>query len=142
MKIKVMYHSKSGNTKKVAEAIAQCLSVSAETVPAAYPLENVKLLFLGSGIYAGKINKTMKEFIRTLNASRVKNVALFGTCGSQDAALKIMRELLEEQGINVLGETFLCKGKYFIFFYHSHPSREDLLGAQEFARTVIESVKE
>ena len=142
MKIKVLYNSRTGNTKKVADAIAQALNVVSEAIPPAYPPENVKLLFLGSGVYAGKIDNKMKDFISTLNINRVKNVALFGTCGGQDTGMKMMRELLQAQGVNVIDETFLCKGRTFLFFNKSHPSKEDLKDAQDYVRRVVEKVKE
>lgn len=142
MKIKVLYQSRSGNTKKVAEAIAQSLSQVAEAVPPAYPPENVKLLFLGGGVYAGKVDKKIVDFINTLNTDRVKNVALFGTSGNQDLAIAQMRELLKSKGINVLDESFLCKGKTFFFANRQHPSKEDLKEAQDFARRITEQVKE
>jgi flavodoxin len=137
MKTKVMYHSRSGNTKKVADAIAKELGQIAEAVPADYPLENVDLLFLGAGIYAGKADKKMMEFITTLNTKRVKNVALFGTsAGKQDAHLSYMRELLKAQGINVIDETYTCGGKFLFFIQRNHPNNEDLMKAQKFAKAV------
>lgn len=142
MKVKVMYHSKGGNTKKVAEAIAQAVGQTAEAIPPAYPLESVNVLFLGAAIYAGKIDPKIREFIRTLNSSRVKNVALFSTSGGQDKALIEMKDLLKSQGINVLAETFLCKGEWFVFFNRKHPNSEDLKAAQEFAEKVVGQVKE
>lgn len=142
MKLKVMYHSRGGNTKKVAEAIAQALGQTAEAVPPAYPLENVNLLFLGAAVYAGKMDAKVSEFIRTLNKNRVKNVALFSTTGGQDKALTEMRDSLKSQGVNVLDETFLCKGKFFIFFNRQHPTAEELKAAQEFAKKVAAQIKE
>ncbi len=142
MKVKVMYYSKGGNTRKVAEAIAQALGQTAEAVPPAYPLENVNVLFLGAAVYGGKIDPKMAEFIRTLNSSRVKNVALFGTCGGQDKALAEMKGLLKSQGIPVMDDTFLCKGKFFVFINRKHPNAEELKAAQEFAKKVVGQVKE
>lgn len=141
MKTKVMYHSRSGNTKKVADAIAKELGQIAEPIPADYPLENVDLLFLGAGIYAGKADKKIVEFISTLNTKRVKNVALFGTsAGQQDAHLNRMRELIKAQGINVIEETYTCGGKFLFFIQRKHPNDEDLMQAQKFAKAVYEKL--
>ena len=137
-----MYHSRKGNTKKIAEAIAQSVNERAEAIPPAYPCENVGLLFLGAGIYGGKMDKKMEDFIKTLNSSRVKNAVVFGTSGGQDAVIKRMQTLLREQGVNVLDETFMCKGKFFLFFNRSHPNSEDLNNAVEFAKKAVEKVKE
>jgi flavodoxin len=140
MKTKVMYHSRSGNTKKVADAIAQALGQTAEAVPPDYPLENVGLLFLGAGVYAGKADKKIIEFIESLNTSRVKNVALFGTSAGQDNHLNSMRDLLKAKGINVVEDTYTCKGQFLFFINRKRPNAEDLTKAQEFAKAVYEKL--
>jgi flavodoxin len=139
-----MYYSKTGNTKKVADAIAKTFDQTAEAAPPAYPLDNVKLLFLGAGVYGSKIDKTVVEFIRTLTVKNVKNIALFSTAGNpaSDVGIKAMKQLLEGKGINVLDESFNCAGKFFGFFQRKHPSSEDLRLAQDFAGRVVKMVQE
>jgi flavodoxin len=136
MKLKVMYYSRKGNTKKVAEAMANALGQTAEALPPAYPLENVGLLYLGVGVYMGTVDKKVEEFIRTLNTNRVKNVVVFGTSGSQDKAIKKTQELLREKGINVVDDTFMCKGK-FLFMHRKHPTDKELGEAGEFAKKIV-----
>lgn len=142
MKIKVMYHSRSGNTKKIADAIAEAVGQVNEAVPPAYPLDNVTLLFLGGAPYGGKIDTKLIDFINTLNTSRVKNVALFGTTGSQNKHLVQMRDLIKAKGINVLEETFVCKGKFFAIFNRKHPNEADIRSAREFAQRSVLRVNE
>jgi len=142
MKIKVMYQSKGGNTKMVADAIAEAVGQVNEAVPPAYPLENVSLLFLGGALYSGKIDKKLVDFIKTLNISRAKNVAIFGTSGSQDNVITQIKDLVKAQGINVLDETFMCKGKFFVFFNRKRPNEADLKLAKEFAQRAVLKVKE
>jgi len=141
MKTEVIYYSRSGNTKKVADAIAQALGQVSEAVAPDYPLENVGILFLGAGAYANKVDKRMTEFIRTLNSSEVKNVVLFGSYGWHKNFLDYMRDLLKSQGINVVEETYSCKGKLFFFIYRKHPDDQDLKQAGEFAKVVYEKLK-
>ncbi|MCX7747621.1 MAG: nitric oxide synthase [Clostridia bacterium] len=140
MKMKVLYHSKSGNTRKVAEAIAKEIGEREEAIPPAYPLENIGLLFIGGGIYAGKIDPKVKNFINILDSSRVKHAAVFGTSGGQDRGILEMKELLKQRGIEVLEESFVCKGKSFIFFNRKHPNAVDLQNAQNFARKAVEKL--
>jgi flavodoxin len=142
MNIKVLYFSKSGNTRKLAEAIAEKLNTPTESIPPAYPLDNVKVLFLGSGVYGGKIDQKMVDFIKTLDNKKVKNVALFGTAGStQDSAIQAMKQQLTARGINVLDESYLCLGKFFLFFKLGHPNAEEIKGAQEFAEKVVKKLE-
>ena len=143
MKMKVMYQSKSGNTRKIAEAIAQSVGEVAEAMPPAYPPENVKLLFMGCGIYGGKLDKKVTDYINTLNTKRVQNVALFSTTGAgQKQAVELMKKQLEQRGVNVLSECFDCKGKFFGFFNRSKPGGDELKAAQEFATKAMALVKE
>lgn len=146
MKTWVLYYSKGGNTKKIADAIADELEdvLKSEQIPPAYPPENVALLFLGTGEYAGKPDSKMVEFIRTLNTNRVKNVAVFGTSGagsSEGKAITAVKTLLKEKGINVVNEAFACKGKYFGFLNRKKPDDTDIKNAKEYARRVYNSIK-
>ncbi len=142
MKTWVLYYSKGGNTKKIAEAIAEELSVpKTEQIPPAYPPENVSLLFLGTAVYAGKPDAKMVEFIRTLNSNRVKNVALFGTCAKENSSIDTLKAMLREKGINVVDESFCCKGKAFIFMNRKNPDENDIKAAKAFARKVYDSMK-
>ena len=73
----VIYYSNTGNTKKVAEAIATELGITAEHVKAKESLAKDSFLFLGSGCYVGKPGGIMQEFIKG-NDFKGRQVALFG----------------------------------------------------------------
>ena len=56
MKIAIRYYTKTGNTKKLAEAISDAINVESMTIDT--PLsEDVDILFLGSAVYAAGIDK-------------------------------------------------------------------------------------
>ena len=68
MKIASRYYTKTGNTKKLAEAISQVVNVEAKTVDE--PLtEDVDILFLGSAVYAAGIDGKIKEFIKNIDVN-------------------------------------------------------------------------
>ena len=74
MNIRVIYHSSTGNTEKLARAIADTLNVEAEPLgedPISFS-EPVDLLFIGDGIYFGKANKRTRSFIDRLDAKMIK----------------------------------------------------------------------
>jgi flavodoxin len=75
--IAVLVFSRGGNTRKVADAIAEELGIKAADVTASPPVD-AKVVFLGSGTYGGKPSETMMKFIESGNVTRRK-VALFGT---------------------------------------------------------------
>lgn len=140
MNIRVIYHSRTGNTKKLAESMAGALGVSTETIAESRIVEPVDMLFIGDGVYGGRPDISTVNFIRTLNGSLVKNAAVFGTYGGQKKAMEIMKKLLEEQGINVLDESFGCRGKCWAIINRKHPGTEDLQAANEYAGRAIQRV--
>lgn len=74
MNIEVRYLSKSGNTKKLADAIARELGITAKPITQAVPT-NTDILFLGGAVYWGGINGELKDFIKTLGG-KVKKTAV------------------------------------------------------------------
>jgi flavodoxin len=136
MKVKVMYHSKTGNTKKVAETIAKAMGTTAVQITDKINFDSADLLFIGDGVYGAKPNKITEEFIKTLDPNKVKSVAVFGTYGGQKKAIVAMTEMLKKQGINVMEESFGCKGKSWFILNRKHPDLNDLQGAEKFAKKV------
>ena len=133
----VIYFSRGGNTKKLAEAIAEGLNISAEDVKKARLRSESDMVFLGSGCYGGKPGKEMMEFINE-NDLEGQDVALFGTSGGgKGDELKDMRDALKTKGADIKGK-FYCKGQTFWLINHGRPDREDLKRAEEFAEDMIE----
>jgi len=143
MNIRVVYHSGyKGNTMKVATAIAEALNVRAERIGKEKIefTEPVDLLFVGSGIYAHKPHKKASALIREVNPAIVKNAAVFGTYGNDSEIGEQIRNLLQEQEINVLGEPFVCKGDSIGTDNKGHPNAKDLENAKEFAEKIVEYI--
>lgn len=138
MNIKVMYHSSTGNTAKIACAIADTLNVKAEPVgeePISFS-SPIDLLFIGDGVYFGKANKKTISFINRLDPNIVKNVAVFATYGGQADIGANIQKLLRDKGLKVVGEPFTCKGKAWGFLNRKHPNEADLSIAREYAKTI------
>ena len=134
MKFQVIYFTKTGNTKKVAEAIASELDVKAEDVNNA-KLNETDLVFLGSGKYGSQPGKIMMEFIENSNF-KSRNVALFGTSGSgKGLEVQEMEKALNAKEASVIGK-FFCRGK-FMLFNRGRPNDEDLDEAKKFAKNMM-----
>jgi flavodoxin len=134
--VSVLVDSRGGNTRKVADAIAEELGIKAGDVATIMP-DDVKILFLGSGTYGGKPGEAMMKFIESGNFSGRK-VAIFGTAASVAGSQKMlsaMTEILKQKGATILG-SYHCKGK-FLLVNRGHPNNEDLGNAKTFAREII-----
>ena len=137
MKIAVRYYSRSGNTKKVAEAIAAELGVEAKDV--SEPLgEGVDNLFLGSALYAGGVDESIKKFIEE-NSASIGIIYNFGTAASPANTYKKVKKIADGIGVKIAEEEFHCKGK-FLFLHGKHPNESDLKNAREFARGVLKKI--
>ena len=134
MKVQIIYFSRKGSTKKIADAIASEFDVNAEDVKTS-KLNKDSFIFLGSGCYGGKPGKHMKKFIEN-NDFNSRNVALFGTSGGGvGKETDAMETLLKNKDAFVKGK-FFCRGKLW-FINKDKPSNNDLDNAKKFARNMI-----
>lgn len=129
----VIYYSKSGNTGKLADAMAKELGVQATEVKTATFDRGPDILFLGTGCYGGQPGKDMVKLIETSDF-RGRKVALFGTSGGGEGnEVKAMAVALKTKGADVVGQ-FYCRGQIALLFSHGHPNEADLAAARKFAR--------
>ena len=129
----VIYYSMTGNTKKVAEAIAAELDVSAEDVRTKGGLDKDSFLFLGCGRYFPLPSRGFKKFVAS-NDFDGRKVALFGTSGGgKGREVEALEKMVMAKGAKVMGK-FYCKGKMFFFINRKHPDNKDLKNAKKFAR--------
>lgn len=136
MHIEIRYYSKSGNTKKLAEAISEVANVPALTVDE--PIrEETDILFLGSSIYAAGVSSSIKDFIADLDPQKVKKVVNFSTATILTSTYDQVKGLLEEKGIPLAKEEFHCKGSFGLI-QKGRPNINDVQDVKSFAKKVIE----
>ena len=135
MTIAVRYHSRGGNTKKVALAIAEAAGVEARTV--ATPLsEKADVLFLGSAIYAAGVDDAIKDFLKN-NKDNIGTIYNFSTAALLPSTYAQVKKLAEEQGIAISEREYHCRGS-FALLHRNHPDEGDLTRAKAFAKQVVE----
>lgn len=133
MNIAVRYHTRSGNTKKLAEAIADAVGVRAH--PVTTPLsEKVDILFLGNSMYGADVDDAVKNFLRS-NASSIGKIVNISTAAIAPSTYKMVAKLAKEYNINMATEEFHCRGS-FMFMHKNRPNAEDLQKAAAFAKGV------
>ncbi len=130
MKYAVRYFSKFGHSEQMAKVIAEVLDVKPETVDVPIS-EPVDTLYLGAGVFLGKVNKTVAQFINSLNPQMVKNVICFGSCAIIDSPVPQMRKMLEAKGIHCDERSFTCKGSMGPI-HSGHPDQKDLAELRAF----------
>ncbi|MDR0885522.1 MAG: flavodoxin [Clostridiales Family XIII bacterium] len=135
MNIEVRYLSKSGNTKKIAEAIAEEVGVSAKPITQSVPA-GTDILFLGGAVYAFGIDEELKQFIADLNPSDIGKVAVFSTTAVVKSAYPHVKKELDARGLSSFDKSFNSRGA-FKFMHKGRPNAGDIAGAKAFARAII-----
>ena len=102
----VFYFSRTGNTKRLAQTIADSLKVPIYDLASTQPStsENYDLLFLGTPVEGASPAKETISFIELLPESKSKKTILFCTNRIFGAgrALGIMEKMLESKGYAIL----------------------------------------
>jgi flavodoxin len=131
----VVYYSMSGNTGKVAKAIADELGVTAKNIKSVDTLPEDAFIFLGSGCYGALLPGEIAAFIER-NQLKGKKIALFTTSAfGLGKELVVMEKQIRDKGVNIAGR-FNCYGQ-FLAMKRGHPDREDLEKARQFARSMV-----
>ena len=136
MKIAVRYYTKTGNTKRLAEAIAKAVGV--EALPISTPVtEPVDVLFLGNSYYAFSIDPEVRKFVQGLDKKLVGKIVNFGSAAMLNSTDKKVKAEADKVGIPMDEREFHCKGE-FKGIHKGKPDEADMKRAAEFAKKVIE----
>ncbi|MHA1143601.1 MAG: flavodoxin family protein [Candidatus Helarchaeota archaeon] len=164
MRALVVYFSKTGNTKKIAQAIhetiegeKQLVDLSEQNSPS---IENLDVIFLGSPVWFMKLQKTCKKFLEDLPNGLEATIAVFTTHGvpipeHYEGAFKQARKICKKKNLKLFNQLFTCQGKHEMIpelakifpdrveaakTSDTHPDDEDLENARIFAIKVIKSI--
>ncbi|ODN30134.1 flavodoxin domain-containing protein [Fervidobacterium thailandense] len=152
MRCIVVYVSKHlGNTKKVAEAIADVLKCECKEISniRADELLGYDLIFIGSGIYAWDFDKRVRSVISRISTGNGKKVALFSTSADPNGIKyhRRIREFLKLKGFEILGE-YNSPGEFSFWFFKRFilnkgmPDLSDLKRARDFATSVLNKAEQ
>ena len=149
MKSLVVYYSKSGNTKKVARAIAIGLGAELKNIEEIEDISSYELICIGTPVHAFAPSKPIKKFLKELPDLSDKKGAGFCTMHAFGGkrTLRIIKERLEVKGIQFLSG-FSCKDINSIFsdtgsknFNKEKPNEEDLKQAEDFGKKLLSEVE-
>ena len=134
MKIAVRYYTRSGNTKKLADAVAKAVSVESKDISC--PLDGkADILFLGCSYYAFDVDEAVKKFIIE-NRDNIGKIVCIGTSAMMRSMKKPVKKVADTVGVAVAEEEFHCRGE-FAKFHKGRPNETDLANAAEFARGIL-----
>ena len=110
MTVAVRYYSKLGNTKKIAEAIAEGAGVNAVSITDEPKIEeHVDVLFLGGAPYANVMAPELRNFTEGLEKDKIDRAILFSTSMWSKRTLNALKKILQEKGISVEDDYFYAQ---------------------------------
>ena len=150
MRISVLYSTKSGNTRKIADEIALRLNCESLRITKTNPvptmdLNNYDLIFIGTGIHFGNPNNDMVTYLKTVNLKEPKTFALFLTWGGAGKTDQIviakLKMILESKNQIVVEDFYSCYGgRKLSFLRKGHPNTEDLKAARIWAQNIVQTI--
>lgn len=148
MKPIVIYSTRSGNTEKVAKAIAselncECAKISGTSNPSTPNLDSYDMVFIGTGIYKGQPSSDLLNYLNAINMRTRRQFALFTTCfgwGKEVADQNVvgtLKRALEMKGQKMVSNRYSCFGGGLGLVKRGHPDASELAGAKKWARAII-----
>lgn len=151
MRTIILYSSKSGNTKKIADSMASqigcdAIRITSNITPPTLDFDDYDLVLVGTGLFAGTPNEDIMRYLGNLNLKTTKMFALFITWGgaprTDKLALARLKRLLESKGQKVLEEYFACYGGWKgVLMKRGHPKAEEIKAAGEWAKKLIDGLE-
>jgi flavodoxin len=144
MKTLIVYTSiHHGNTEKIGKAMAEVLKadvIKTEDMNVNI-LKDYDLIGFGSGVYGGKLHKTIVSFIENMPNTSNKKAFVFSTSSlGKTKYNNSIEEKLKEKGFSIVG-SFACKGfdtfgpfKLIGGLGKGRPNAEDIQNAKDFAK--------
>jgi len=133
MEFAVRYYTRSGNTKKLADAAAAALDLEALDISA--PLtEKVDVLLLGCSYYAFDVDEAVKQFIIN-NKENIGKIVCFGTSAMMKSMKKPVGKVAESLGLAVAEDEFHCRGQ-FGKLHKGRPNAADLEEMAAFVKRI------
>ena len=133
----VRYYTKTGNTERLAKAVAEALG--AEALPISEPVDTpVDILFLGNSYYAFNIDPEVKSFVQSLDKDKVGKIVNFGSAAMLNSTYKKVKAEADKAGIPMEPREFHCRGE-FKGVHKGRPNAEDLRAAADFAKSFMDA---
>ena len=149
-KVQTFYFSPTNTTEKIVTALAhefdqpirKIAITSKKTREKSYSFNPSNLAIIGAPVYAGRIPPLLETFFKTLEGNNTPTViiALYGNRDYDDALLE-MRDLLSEQGFNIIAAgAFIGQHSYTRKVGTNRPDAKDLEVVMNFAQDILKKL--
>jgi flavodoxin len=134
MKIAIRYYTKTGNTKALAQGIAEVCGVEALSVDNELK-EDVDILFLCNSIYAAGVDNSVKKFIED-NTKNIGQIVNISSAAMKTSSYKNIKKLTDQKGLTLSEKEWHCKGQFKIF-NKNRPNEADIEDLKNFVKSII-----
>lgn len=124
MRQEIRYYTKTGHTRRLADAAAEVLGIEAATIDTPIT-ERTDVLYFGSAVYAAVVDPMVKKFIDNLDPKLVEKVVCFSSAALLPGNYRQVKKLFEAKGIKVDEREFHCRGA-FMALHKGHPNQDDV----------------
>ncbi len=139
MDINLIYKSRTGHTEQLAKAISSVFNIDPIDIDHPHILGNTDLLIVGTGIYGGKPDQSLLDYLDNLPSNKIKGAAIFSSSISNKDQTELIVNILKQKNIEILKTRFSCKGQFLLFGW-GHPDLNDIRGAKDFAQLILDSI--
>ncbi len=138
MNIAIRYYTKSGNTKKLADAISEIACIPALPVTEKLP-SDTDVLFLCNSVYWGGVDSAVKTFLKN-PCAKISCLVNVSTAALVESSYAQMKKLAEKEGITISDKEFHCKGA-FAALHKGKPDSSDIEAVKAFAKEIIQGAE-
>lgn len=139
MNIKIAYLSKTGHSKKIAQAISKELGIDPLNIADNPTIFGSDLLFIIGGVYYGDCDPEMAEFGAKIKPVNAQKVVLITSCSSKKDTMSKLIATLKTNYIEILGDHIVPGA--FLLVSLGHPNKEDIENAVAYARKTVDRLE-
>jgi flavodoxin len=140
MNIKLVYYTKTGHSKKIAEAVGKALSLEPHNIADDPKIFGTDLLFIVGGIYNGVSAGEVVQFGEKLRPAMTQKVAIITSSAFGKDTQQQLSMTLKSNYIEVVGECMVRGG--FTIISMGHPNKQDFNTATDFAKNLIQELED
>lgn len=138
MNIKLAYYTKTGHSRKIAEAIGKAFSIEPMNIEDNATIFGADILILVGGIYNGLSSESMIRLAEKMKPAMAQRVAIITSSAFGKDTQEKLALTLKNNYIEVLGEC-IVKGSFTVISL-GRPNKKDYNKAIEFVGRFVEEL--